>query len=225
MDEPRINVPPLRKGTRPPEVEAELTRLYLLTDEQRRHLFQTSARTGAGCSCEALVHFCTLALAANDNRLADLTFGVLTSLTRRRMPANREDHVQEILTYAFEFIREGRADFLECSFATFAMRRSVDLLRKENRRLEYQWVRNEPTETHDPLEHVPDGRMSPECEAMRREALSKLPRRLRQPLIQRLQGRTNAEIARLYGVSPRTVHTWLKEASRILRDLDGRNDQ
>lgn len=233
MDEPRINVPPLERGTRPPKVEAELTLLYSQTDEQRRDLFRTSAQTGSGCSCEALVHFCARAVAADDERLVALTFEalaktatpMLSSLAWSRIPEDREDHAQEILMHALEAIRAGRADFLECSFATFAKRRTIDLFRKANRRFESQWVRNEPAETHDSIDDVPDLGLDHEDETMLREALGKLPRRLRQPFIQHLWGRTNAEIARLYGVTARTVYTWLKEASRILKDLYGQEDQ
>ena len=233
MDEPRINVPPLERGTRPPKVEAELTRLYSLTDEQRLDIFRTSAQTGSGCSCEALVHFCSRARAADDERLVALTFEalaktatpMLSSLAWSRIPADREDHAQDILKYTFKAIQAGRADFLECRFAAFAKRRTIDLFRKENRQFESQLVRDEPVENHDPLEAVPDRRLDPEDETMLREALGKLPRRLRQPFIQHLWGRTNAEIARLYGVTARTVYTWLKEASRILKDLYGQEDQ
>ena len=234
MDEHPTNVPPLGKGRRPPEVEAELTRLYALTDEQRRDLFATSVQTGSGCCCEALVHFCARAFATDDQGLVTLTFEalsrtatpMLSSLARKRPPADREDHAQEILMIAYEFIQAGRADFLECRFAVFAKRRSIDLFRKENRRLESQQVRNEPIATHDPLDDVPDRGLGPEDEAILQEALDKLPQRLRLPYIQyHRMGLTKEEIARHHGVSTRTVYTWLKEALRILEDLYGQQDK
>lgn len=232
MDQSRIKVPPLGKGCRPPEVEAELTHLYSLTDEQRRDLLKTSVQTGSGCSCEALVHFCNHATSADDTSLFALAFEALSKTATPMLSSlawrgkDREDHAHDLLTEALSAIRAGRADFLECRFAAFAKRRTIDLYRKEHRRLEAQRARSEPVETRDPLDDLPDRRLGPGDEAIRQEALGKLRKRHREAYTQHhLMGLTNEEIAQHHGVSTRTVYTWLKEASRILNDLYGQGNQ
>lgn len=215
-------VPRLSNGLqRPQEVERELRQWYKMSDADRRTSLRKAARTGTGYRCESLVHFCRYANSIGDRDLWNLGFEALSrTATRILLPktggitrADRDDRMQDVILEVLRAIRNGRADFLECSFRTFCKRRFIDAYREADRKYESKYNRIQPVDESDPLERIAHWGLDPERRAMLTLALQRLPAKTHNALIQYfILGLKQKEIAKRHGVSDRTVRTWIAKA-------------
>jgi RNA polymerase sigma factor (sigma-70 family) len=176
-------------------------------------------------STEALIRICAGASRAGNRPLVNLSFEAVTKTATPLLLSQafgqaedeRREQVQEILLQLFAAIRAGKSQLPERFFAKFAKRRSIDLFRRRDARLEAKLERSEPVAEADPVDELPDRTPSLEDRVLLSIAVDKLPPKLRTAFIQKHQlGMTKEEIAEQNGVDVRTVYSWLAEAATLL---------
>ncbi len=176
-------------------------------------------------STEALIRICRKAHEAGDRAKVNLAFEaasktatpLLLSQAFGQAEDERREQAQEILLQLFTAIRAGKSQLAERFFAAFAKRRSIDLFRRREARLEGKLDRIEPAGEADPIDEVPGRGASVEARALLSVAVEKLPPKLRIAFIQYHRfGMTQEEVAEQNKVDVRTVHEWLKEARAAL---------
>jgi RNA polymerase sigma factor (sigma-70 family) len=246
MDEPQeleeadkdLVVPVIGSGTAPPrrrksaasekhvaEVEAETAQLDAMDWPTLRALLQEVVAGTRMASTEALIRICRRAYDAGDRAKVNLAFEAATKTATPLLLSQafgladdeRREQVQEILLQLFAAIRAGKSQLAEKFFAAFVKRRSIDLFRQRESRLEGKLERAEPTGETDPIDALPDRTPLVEAHALLWAAVGKLPPKLRMAFIQYHRfGMTQQEIAEQNKVDVRTVHQWLKEACAAL---------
>jgi RNA polymerase sigma factor (sigma-70 family) len=182
---------------------------------------------------EVMVRLCCQAHDANDRSTFSLAFEALAKITMaqliaqsgQRAPEAREEQARDVLLKTLAAIRGGKASYATRYFFGFAKRRSIELRRPQLHQFEEVHTRQEPTDTNDPLDAVPDRTPSAEARALAAVALGKLPGKQRAAIIQyyRLE-MSQEEIATHHGVSVRTVFSWLTKAKRALGLAGEEND-
>jgi RNA polymerase sigma factor (sigma-70 family) len=227
-------VPPLKSGTRRPEVEDELAGWYAMDRPEQLAALRAAAAGNRLFSVEALVHICCQADAARNRAGLNLAFEALSKVATPLLLSQafgqaadeRFDQVQEILLHLFKAIRSGTADYAEVNFASFAKRKSISLYRARASRFEGSYTRIEPSEELDPLDDVPDRLPSQEAQAALSRALDKLSPKFRAVFIQyHVMGLTYEEIAQQHEVDESTVRSWVKRANAIVGLAGGKNDR
>lgn len=182
---------------------------------------------------EAMVRLCCQAHDANDRSTFNLAFEALAKITMaqliaqsgRRTPEAREEQARDVLVKTLAAIRSGKASYATKYFLGFAKRRSIELHRSQKLQFENVHRRDEPTDTNDPLDAVPDRTPSAEARALTSVALDKLPAKQREAIIQRYRlEMSQKEIAAHHGVSVRTVFSWLTDAERAIEFAGDEND-
>ena len=234
VDKPPIApIPPLPSGyTRPQSVEADLTAWYSLDEKERQARLHEMVTGKPGMRPGALVHICTHAFEANDERLLNLAFSALSrsaanvilSNAKGVREADQRDYVQDVLEHLFNLIMDGKAHFAEVSFEGFCRRYAIDLFRKKKTRIEGKLKQQSPladaegeSELTDPLDNVAGGGVSAEDWALINLTLDALPDKIRSVFIQYHQfDFTHEELAKKHGVSDRTIRNWLTGAAKIL---------
>ncbi|MBI1869136.1 MAG: sigma-70 family RNA polymerase sigma factor [Methylocystis sp.] len=225
---------PLAKGSRRPDVEAELVSWLAVEGAQQRLALRQVIEGGRAASAEALIHLCRRAHEAGDRQTLNLAF---EALGKRATPLllsqawglstdERREQVQDILLETFEAIRKDKADFAESNFAAFAKRKAISLYRSRRARFEGANKRIEPTEEVDPLDNVPARIPSAEVRALLAISLDKLSPKHRAIFIQYHQFEmTQEEIAAHHRVTVRTVYSWLKAAEAAVGLSGDENDR
>ncbi len=176
-------------------------------------------------STEALIRICRRAHEAGDRAKVNLAFEAASKTATQLILSQafglaedeRREQAQEILLQLFVAICAGKSELAEKFFAAFVKRRSIDLFRRRESRLEGRLERAEPTGETDPIDALPDRTARVEARALLWAAVGKLPPKLRTAFIQYHRfGMTQQEIAEQSKVDVRTVHQWLKEARAAL---------
>jgi RNA polymerase sigma factor (sigma-70 family) len=174
---------------------------------------------------ETLVRLSVAAHDAGDRTLLSLTFAALTTAATPLLASqawdldgeNIEDQVQNILLELFVEIREGKAEMAGRVFSAWAKRRSVSLYRKRSARFEGSSDRVEPTAEGDPLDGIAEQIPSQEARVLLDRGIGKLPEKQAAAFIRvHILGMTQEEVAKEMNVNVRTLHDWLKKASKAL---------
>ncbi|MGE0278633.1 MAG: RNA polymerase sigma factor [Nitrospiraceae bacterium] len=208
--------------------------LWIVLDTTARHaaLREVIARKRQATP-EVMVRLCCHTRGADDRPTFSLAFEALATITMRQLITQskratreaREEHARDVLLKTLAAIRGGKADYATRYFFGFTRRRSIELHRSQALRFENMHTRDEPTETNEPLDAVPDRAPSAEVVVLASLALDKLPAKQRAAIIQyyRLE-MSQEEIAANHGVSVRTVFSWLAKAKRPLGLAGDDND-
>lgn len=216
------------------KVEAETAKLAAMDWPTLRLRLREIVAGTQVASTEALIRICRQAQEAGDRPKVNLAFEaasktatpLLLSQAFGQGEEDRRDQVQEILLQLFAANRAGKSQLAEKFFADYAKRRSIDLFRRRDARLEAKLNRKEATEATDPIDEVPDRSPSLEARALLSVAVERLPPKLRTAFIQRHHlGMTQEEVAAQNRVDVRTVHQWLKDARTALGQEGEENDR
>ena len=211
------------------EVEAEAAELGGLDPEALGGTLRAVIAGSRRMSTEALVRISAAAHRAGNPRLLNLAFEaaaktatpLLFSQAFGQADDERREQVQEVLLQLFTAIRAGKSQLAETFFAKFAKRRSIDLFRKRDSKIEAKLERSEPAGEADPVDELPEQGSSLEARILLSVAVDRLPTKFRTAFIQKYHfGMTQEEIAEQNDVDVRTVHEWLK-AARTALGLEG----
>lgn len=241
QDDPPDDVPPLAANNpaagsrerRLAALDAEFTSWNSMSVLARNAALREVIARKREATPEAMVRLSCQAHDANDRPAFNLAFEALAKITMaqliaqsgQRTPEAREEQAQDVLLKTLTAIRGGKAGYATRYFFGFAKRRSIELRRSQTLQFEKVHWRDEPTDTNDPLDAVPDRTPSAETRALAAVALDKLPPEQRAAIIQyyRLE-MSQEEIAAKHGVSVRTVFSWLSKAKNAIGLAGDEND-
>ena len=207
------------------EVASETAALSALPPSELRSALHEVVAGSRKVHHETLVRLSVAAQGAGDRALLSLAFAALSKAAAPLLAsqawdvgnADMPDQVQEILMGLFEEIRKGRADMAGRVFAGWAKRRSVSLYRKRSARFEGSSDRVEPTADEDPLDEIAERIPDQEARVLLERGIGKLPEKLAAAFIRvHILGMTHGEVAKELNINVRTLHDWLKKASKAL---------
>lgn len=242
-------IPPLTRNgyTRPPRAEADILRALALRDRDLVAAFEDVNEQSAGhLSAEALVFFIRREFDGGAHRTAEALFSLLVDRAQRALRVTlrgvdedaRYDVQAEVLADMTRLIlaQDDSGDFLQSRFWLY-LRRKAATASAAWLRSRKAYVHEGDVEAADRPEEQPDtGQLSPEEQAIIRDALGRLPPDLRELVVLRHYAgwRVGDEtrnddkeaaptLAERYGITPRAVRKRLAKAEALLT-RDQRDD-
>lgn len=247
--EPLLPEPLTRRGyKRRPDVERRITEASSLDRVGlQAHALQRDENAPDYFPPEALAYFIRRAARSGDKRLVNFLIRelnlrcqpILNKYVRGRDEETRTELLQRILIQIANILLASSdlADFAQVSFWRLLKVRVIDVCRAYTSEIKgldesLDYDPTDPTgeKNREGLyAYIANKALSPEQELLVKKGLAKLPPKLQEAFIMAHQFEMKIEskdpneltVSRHFGVSEKTVRTWLKEAERLLASFRG----